>query len=127
DHMVFCFIVLKEVQIILSLFGFHAIKWVESLASIVIMSAIVYVFIILMMNYRTELADVLLNIEGSWGLSFFVFIMIFLGNYAAIFLNASDFSRVLKTGFSHKQRGLLYFSPIMLAYGFVLIIGAMVA
>src|SRR5699024_1561480 len=43
------------------------------------------------------------------------------------FLNASDFSRELKTGFSHKQRGLFYFSPIMLAYGFVLIIGAMVA
>lgn len=127
DHMVFCFIVLQVVQIILSLFGFHAIKWVESLASIVIMSALVYVFIILMMNYRTELADGLLNIEGSWGLPFFGFIMIFLGNYAAIFLNASDFSRELKTGFSHKQRGLLYFSPIMLAYGFVLIIGAMVA
>src|SRR5699024_11979288 len=78
-------------------------------------------------NYRTELADGLLNIEGSWGLPFFGFIMLFLGNYAAIFLNASDFSRELKTGFSHKQRGLLYFSPIMLAYGFVLIIGAMVA
>src|SRR5699024_12783697 len=33
----------------------------------------------------------------------------------------------LKAGISHKKRSLMYFSPIFLAYGFILIVGAMTA
>jgi NCS1 family nucleobase:cation symporter-1 len=53
--------------------------------------------------------------------------MVFMGNYAAIFLSAADYSRELKTGISDSKRGLLYFLPIMVAYGFVICIGAMLA
>jgi nucleobase:cation symporter-1, NCS1 family len=127
DNVVVCFIVLQLLQIVLSLYGFHAIKWVETLASIVIMLALLYVFSILLTSYKDVITEKWVHTEGTWGLPFFAFIMVFLGNYAAIFLSAGDYSRELKTGISNKKRGLLYFSPITIAYGFVLTIGVMLA
>ncbi|NGZ74446.1 NCS1 family transporter [Saccharibacillus alkalitolerans] len=127
DSIPICFVVLQGIQIVLSLYGFHAIKWVETLASVVIMAALVYVFGVLLNSHSAAIADVWVNAEGTWGLPFFAFIMVFLGNYAAIFLSAADYSRELKTGISDKKRSLLYFSPIFIAYGFVLTIGAMMA
>ncbi|OWA37311.1 allantoin permease [Saccharibacillus sp. O16] len=127
DSIPICFIVLQGVQIVLSLYGFHAIKWVETLASVVIMLALVYVFGLLLNSHSAAITDVWVNAKGTWGLPFFAFIMVFLGNYAAIFLSAADYSRELKTGISDKKRSALYFVPIVIAYGFVLTIGAMMA
>lgn len=127
DNIVICFIALQLVQIVLSMFGFHAVKWVETLASIVIMLALVYVFIILMTSHSADIAENWVRAEGSWGLPFFGMIMVFLGNYAGIFVSAADYSRELKSGMSDKKRGSLYFAPITVAYGSVLIIGAMLA
>jgi NCS1 family nucleobase:cation symporter-1 len=127
DNVVICFVVIQLVQIVLSLYGFHAIAWVETLASIVIMLALVYVFGILLTSHSDVIAEKWVHAEGSWGLPFFAFIMMFLGNYAAIFLSAADYSRELKSGISDGKRGFLYFSPILIAYGFVLTIGAMLA
>ncbi|WP_172193906.1 NCS1 family transporter [Saccharibacillus qingshengii] len=127
DSIPICFVILQGVQIGLSLYGFHAIKWVETLASVVIMLALVYVFGVLLNSHSAAIADVWVNTEGTWGLPFFAFIMVFLGNYAAIFLSAADYSRELKTGISDKKRSMLYFLPIVIAYGFVLTIGAMMA
>lgn len=127
DSIPLCFVILQGVQIVLSLYGFHAIKWVETLASVVIMLALVYVFGLLLNSHSSAITDVWVNAKGTWGLPFFAFIMVFLGNYAAIFLSAADYSRELKTGISDKKRSALYFVPIVVAYGFVLTIGAMMA
>lgn len=127
DNVAICFIVIQTLQIVLSMFGFHAIKWMEILASVVIMLGLVYVFGVLMASHSDVIAQKWVHAEGSWGLPFFAFIMVFLGNYAAIFLSAADYSRELKTGISDAKRGFLYFSPIVVAYGFVLTIGAMLA
>lgn len=127
DSIPVCFILLQAVQIVLSLYGFHAIKWVETLASVVIMLALVYVFTLLLNSHSTAITDNWVNAKGTWGLPFFAFIMVFLGNYAAIFLSAGDYSRELKSGMSDKKRSMLYFFPIVIAYGFVLTIGAMMA
>ena len=127
DNIFICFVALQLVQIVLSLFGFHAIKWVETIASVVFMVGLVYVFGILMSNYSTEIAQNWVQAEGSWGLPFFGLIMVFLGNYAGIFVSAADYSRELKTGLSNKKRGALYFFPITISYGFVIVIGAMLA
>lgn len=127
DNVVICFVVLQLVQIGLSLYGFHAIKWVESLTSIVIMLALVYVFGVLLTSHSAVVAEKWVHARGSWGLPFFAFIMMFMGNYAAIFLSAADYSRELKSGISDSKRGFLYFLPILIAYGFVLCIGAMLA
>ncbi|KAB2337251.1 allantoin permease [Cytobacillus depressus] len=127
DNVVVCFVVLQLVQIVLSLFGFHAIKWVETVASIIFMLALIYVFGILLSSHSAEIAQNWVQSKGSWGLPFFGLIMVFLGNYAGIFVSAADYSRELKTGMSNAKRGSLYFIPITLAYGFVIVIGAMLA
>ena len=127
DNIFVCFVALQLVQIVLSLFGFHAVKWVETIASTVFAVGLIYVFVLLMSNYSTEIAQNWIQAEGSWGLPFFGLIMVFLGNYAGIFVSAADYSRELTTGLSDKQRGALYFFPITLSYGFVIVIGAMLA
>ncbi|GAA5099545.1 NCS1 family transporter [Wohlfahrtiimonas larvae] len=128
DNIFICFLALQAIQIVLSLYGFHAIKWVEILISLVVIAALIYVFIILLQpHHLTKITDTWVNTPGTWGLPFFGFIMMFLGNYAAIFLSAADYSRELKTGISDGKRGFLYFLPIVIAYGFVLTIGVMLA
>jgi nucleobase:cation symporter-1, NCS1 family len=127
DNVAICFIVLQLVQIGLSLYGFHAIKWVETLASTVIILALLYVFGVLLNSHSTVIAEKWVHAKGSWGLPFFAFIMMFMGNYAAIFLSAADYSRELKSGISDTKRGFLYFLPILIAYGLTLTIGAMLA
>lgn len=127
DNVAICFVVLQVVQIVLSMFGFHAIKWVETLVSIVIMAALAYVFVILIKDNSTVITEKWVHAKGSWGLPFLAFIMVFMGNYAAIFLSAADYSRELKSGISDKKRGLLYFLPIFIAYGLTLTIGVMLA
>jgi len=127
DNVVICFVVLQLVQIGLSLYGFHAVKWVESVTSTVIMLALLYVFSLLLTSHSAIIAEKWVHASGSWGLPFFAFIMMFMGNYAAIFLSAADYSRELKSGISDTKRGFLYFVPIVIAYGFVLCIGAMLA
>ena len=127
DNVAICFVVLQLVQIGLSLYGFHAIKWVETLASIVIVLALLYVFGVLLTSYSDVIAETWVHAEGSWGLPFFALIMMFMGNYAAIFLSAADYSRELKSGISDKKRGFLYFLPILIAYGLTLTIGGMLA
>lgn len=127
DNIFVCFVILQVVQIVISLYGFHAIKWVETFASIVFMIGLLYVFYLLVTNYSFEISQTWIHAEGSWGLPFFGLIMVFLGNYAGIFVSAADYSRELKTGISDKKRGLLYFLPITLSYGFVIVIGAMLA
>lgn len=128
DNIFVCFLALQAIQIVLSLYGFHAIKWVEILISLVVIAALIYVFIILLQpHHLTKITDTWVNTPGTWGLPFFGFIMMFLGNYAAIFLSAADYSRELKTGISDGKRGFLYFLPIVIAYGFVLTIGVMLA
>lgn len=127
DQPFFMFIVLQAVQIALSIYGFHAIKWVESVISVVIMLALVYVFYLLLAEHSAQIAATWVHAEGTWGIEFWGFIMAFMGNYAAIFLSASDYSRELRPGIGNGARGLLYFLPIILAYGTVLCIGAMLA
>jgi nucleobase:cation symporter-1, NCS1 family len=127
DNVAICFVVLQLLQIVLSLYGFHAIKWVETIVSVVIGLALLYVFVVLLTAHSDVIAEKWVHTEGSWGLPFFSFIMMFMGNYAAIFLSAADYSRELKSGISDTKRGFLYFVPIFIAYGLTLTVGAMVA
>ncbi|WVD61802.1 cytosine permease [Orbus mooreae] len=70
DNIFVCFLILQVIQIILSLYGFHSIKWVETLISIVIMVALIYVFIILLTQYSDVVSQNWLHTEGTWGIKF---------------------------------------------------------
>lgn len=127
DNVFVGFIILLIAQILLSMKGFHSIKVVESVASIVLMGIVITVFVILMKDHSAAISTSWINAEGTWGIAFFAYIMVFLGNYAAIFLSAADYSRELKTGYTDKKRGLFYFLPIIVSYGSVIVVGAMLA
>ncbi|MEC5211328.1 NCS1 family nucleobase:cation symporter-1 [Psychrobacter sp. PL15] len=121
------FIILIVAQILLSMKGFKSIKIVESVASVVLMGIVITVFIILIKDHSAAISTSWINTKGTWGIAFFAYIMVFLGNYAAIFLSAADYSRELKTGYTDGKRGLFYFIPIIVAYGSVIVVGAMLA
>ena len=127
DNVFVGFIGLLIVQILLSMKGFKSIKIVESVASVVLMGIVITVFVILIKDHSAAISTSWINAKGTWGIEFFAYVMVFLGNYAAIFLSAADYSRELKSGYTDKQRGLLYFVPIIIAYGSVIIVGAMLA
>jgi len=127
DNVFISFILLLVAQILLSMKGFHSIKVVESVASVVLMGIVVTVFFILVKDHSAAISTSWINAKGTWGLPFFAYIMVFLGNYAAIFLSAADYSRELKEGYSDKKRGLFYFLPIIVSYGSVIVVGAMLA
>lgn len=127
DNVFVGFIILLVAQILLSMKGFKSIKVVESVASVVLMGIVITVFIILIKDHSAAISTSWMNAKGTWGIPFFAYIMVFLGNYAAIFLSAGDYSRELKTGYTNKKRGLFYFVPIIVAYGSVIVVGAMLA
>lgn len=127
DNVFVGFFILIVAQILLSMKGFKSIKVVESVASVVLMGIVITVFIILIKDHSAAISTSWINAEGTWGIEFFAYVMVFLGNYAAIFLSAADYSRELKTGYTDRQRGLLYFVPIIVAYGSVIVVGAMLA
>lgn len=127
DNVFVGFIILIVAQILLSMKGFKSIKIVESVASVVLMGIVITVFIILIKDHSAAISTSWINAKGTWGIAFFAYIMVFLGNYAAIFLSAADYSRELKTGYTDGKRGLFYFVPIIVAYGSVIVVGAMLA
>lgn len=127
DNVFVGFIILIVAQILLSIKGFKSIKVVESVASVVLMGIIITVFIILIKDHSAAISTSWINAKGTWGIAFFAYIMVFLGNYAAIFLSAADYSRELETGYTDGKRGLFYFVPIIVAYGSVIVVGAMLA
>ncbi|UQS86918.1 NCS1 family transporter [Nicoliella spurrieriana] len=122
-----CFGILMVMQLILSLRGFESIKTVTSVISVIMMISLTGLFILLLVNHGGAIGQNLVHAKGSWGLTFFGFIVAFLGNYTAIFESAADYSRELKPGMSNRKRGILYFLPIAFSYGITLLTGAMLA
>ncbi|KRM33278.1 permease [Agrilactobacillus composti DSM 18527 = JCM 14202] len=127
NNTAICFLFLQALQILLALKGFKSIKIVATIISTIVMVALVSVFVILVTKHSAVIGTKLVNVHGTWGLTFFGFIMAFLGNYTTIFESAADYARELRPNLSDKHRGLLYFLPITLAYGMTLTTGAMLA
>lgn len=127
DNTAVCFIALQLLQIVLTLNGFQSIKAVTSIISIVVMLCLIGVFILLITNHQDAIVNNLVHQKGTWGLPFFGFIVAFLGNYTTIFESAADYSRELVPNISNKKRCVLYFIPILLAYGITILTGAMLA
>lgn len=127
NHTAICFVIMQICQILIALKGFKSIKVVTSIISMIVMIALLSVFGLLISQHGEVIQKNLVDVHGSWGLTFFSFIVAFLGNYTAIFESAADYSRELRPELSNKYRGLLYFLPITLAYGITIVTGAMLA
>lgn len=127
NNTAICFVIMQIGQILIALKGFKSIKVVTSVISVIVMLALFSVFILLITRHSSVIQAKLIDVHGSWGLTFFSFIVAFLGNYTAIFESAADYSRELKPNVSNKYRGFLYFLPIAIAYGITIVTGAMLA
>ncbi|WP_147570389.1 NCS1 family transporter, partial [[Clostridium] hylemonae] len=125
DNVVLFFILFQVLQIILSVKGFHGIKWVENVGGVVIVCAMLYMLYVCVTQYWGVIGDKLISREGSWGMPFIAAIIAFFGNSTTVMLNAGDYSRELKGGFSVGKRGVAYFIAMVPTTVLLGLIGAM--
>ncbi len=126
DNMILYFILFQLVQLGLSLLGFKGIKWLENVGACFIIGALIYMFYICVTEYSQEISTLAAK-EGSWGMPFVGAIISFFGVNITVMLNAGDYVRELKVGFSDAKRGTVYFLAMVPATVFMGIIGLMLS
>lgn len=119
------FIVFQVVQILLSIKGFQGAKWVGNVGGVVISLAMIYLLYICLTQYGDVISTNLMNKEGTWGMPFIAAIIAFFGNSTTVMLNAGDYSREVKAGYSAPVRGVSYFLAMVPATVLLGLIGAM--
>lgn len=125
DNPVLYFVLFQVLQIILSVKGFQGIKWVENIGGIVIVCAMLYMLFVCVTQYGDVIGTKLIHKQGNWGMSFVSAIIAFFGNSTTVMLNAGDYSRELKPGYSMGKRGVAYFISMVPTTVLLGLIGAM--
>lgn len=125
DNVVLYFLLFQILQIILSIKGFKGIKWVENIGGCVIVLAMLYMLYVCVSQYWDVIGEKLINKEGTWGMPFIAAIIAFFGNSITVLLNAGDYSRELKVGYSVGKRGTAYFIAMVPTTVLLGLIGAM--
>ncbi|MDN6324880.1 MAG: NCS1 family transporter [Corynebacterium sp.] len=126
SNIVLFFILFQALQIALSVAGFQGIKWLENIGAVFILCALIYMFFSVIDRYGTELGESL-DAQGSWGLPFWGATMLFLGIYATMMLNVSDYSREHSTSSGPATMFSLYTAAILPVTLFMGLIGLMVS
>jgi len=127
DNLPVIFVLFTALQVVLAINGFHGIKWLENIAVVFIIGALGYMFYTVYTKYGVEVAATITNIEGTWGLPFWGGTTAFLGIYATMILNASDYSRELVKKSRPSTTGMIYMFAILPATLFMGLIGLMVS
>ena len=125
DNIWLWFIVFQIVQILLSIKGFQGAKWIGNIGGVVISAAMLYLLYICVSQYGDVIQTNLMGREGTWGMPFIAAIIAFFGNSTTVMLNAGDYSREMKAGYSTMKRGTSYFLAMVPATVLLGIIGAM--
>ncbi len=119
------FILFQLIQIFLSTKGFQGAKWVGNIGGVVITIAMLYLLYLCLTTQWDAISANLLGIEGTWGMPFVAAIIAFFGNSTTVMLNAGDYSREVKDGYSSTVRGVSYFLAMVPATVLLGMIGAM--
>ncbi|MCB1353875.1 MAG: NCS1 family transporter [Rhodobacteraceae bacterium] len=127
DSVIFWFVAFQFLQIGLSIFGFHGIKWVENIGSVFIIGALIYMFVSVLNRYGDAIGTNLVDAEGTWGAPFWGATMLFMGIYATMMLNVSDYSRELHKTVGPFRQVMIYANSILPATLFMGMIGIMVS
>lgn len=127
DNIWVFFVLFQVVQILLSIKGFQGAKWVGNIGGVVISLAMIYLLYICISQYGDTIGQKLLHKEGTWGMPFIAAIIAFFGNSTTVMLNAGDYSREMKSGYSAAARGVSYFLAMVPATVLLGLIGAMVS
>lgn len=127
ESIIFYFIVFQVIQVALSIFGFHGIKWLENIGSVFIICSLIYMFVSVLVRYGDAINTNLISVKGTWGLPFWNATMLFLGIYATMILNVSDYSREHKEGSGRTMLTTIYAFSILPVTLFMGLIGVMVS
>lgn len=119
------FVLFQLVQIYLSTKGFQGAKWVGNVGGAVIVLAMFYLLYLCLTTQWDAVSANLLGIKGNWGMPFIAAIIAFFGNSTTVMLNAGDYSREMKDGYSAPVRGVSYFLAMVPATVLLGMIGAM--
>lgn len=119
------FILFQLVQIYLSTKGFQGAKWVGNVGGVVIVLAMFYLLYLCLTTQWDAISANLLGSKGTWGMPFVAAIIAFFGNSTTVMLNAGDYSREMKDGYSAPVRGVSYFISMVPATVLLGMIGAM--
>jgi len=125
DNVWVFFIAFQVIQILLSIKGFQGAKWVGNIGGTVILLAMFYLLYICLTTQWDVIQVNFSNKAGTWGMPFVAAIIAFFGNSTTVMLNASDYSREVKKGYSSTVRGFSYFMARVPATVLLGIIGAM--
>ena len=126
DHLPIVFVLFTILQVALAIKGFKEIKWLENFSCIFIIAILIYMLYIVMTKFSGEIHGVFSGIQGSWGLPFWAATTSFLGIYATMILNASDYSRNLQPQVGPVKTGSLYTVAILPVTLFMGLIGLLV-
>ncbi|MDR1520177.1 MAG: NCS1 family transporter [Planctomycetota bacterium] len=127
DNLIFYFILFQVLQVALSMLGFQGIKWLENIGCVFILASLVYMFYSVVTKYGGAIGGSITNLEGTWGVPFWNATMLFLGIYATMILNVSDYSRELVTNVRPAHKCSIYVMAILPATMFMGLIGLMVS
>lgn len=127
DNIVIWFIAFQGLQIALSVLGFQGIKWLENFGAIFILAALCYMLYSVVDRYGADLKQTFVVSHGSWGMPFWGATMLFLGIYATMMLNVSDYSRELRPGTGPGFLGVIYTAAILPVTMFMGMIGLLVS
>ncbi len=127
DNIVLYFLVFHGLQVVISTTGFHGIKWLENIGAVVIICSLIYMFYVCVTQYGDVIGTKLVNIEGTWGMPFISAIVAFFGVNITVMLNAGDYARELKHGYSTTKRGFAYFGAMVPTTVFMGLIGLMIS
>lgn len=127
DNVAICFVLFLALQCALSLGGFQGIKWLENFGTAFLIVALVYMLIVTIRMYGTEIVDTVIKIDGTWGLTFWGGALSFLGTSTTLILNASDYSRqYIKEG-RQSTLGVVYWLGMAPPQFFMAVIGLIVS
>ncbi len=127
DNPAVFFVVLLIIQTLISIKGFKSIKIVATGISLFMAVLLIGMLAYLITQKAAVFSNRMIYVKGTWGPTFWGFVVAFLGNYTAVFESAADYSRELQAGLSNKRRAVLYFIPIFVAYGITVLTGALLA
>lgn len=127
DHLPMVYILFTVLQVLLSINGFRGIKWLENISSVFILATLGYMFYVAKTKYALEIGKTVGNINGTWGLPFWAGTAAFLGIYATMIINSSDYARELKRETSLSRTAVIYILSILPVTLFMGLIGLMVS
>lgn len=127
DNLPVVFVTFIILQVLLSINGFKGIKWLENISAFFILGALAYMFYVAKTKYSSEVTTAITAIKGTWGLPFWAGSASFLGIYATMIINASDYARELKHETKPTTTGIIYVLSILPVTLFMGLIGLMVS